>query len=40
MLLAADNDYEGEAIAWHCAEILKLPPSKRYRATFTEITKK
>ena len=40
VLLMADEDREGESIAWHCAEVCKLPANKRYRATFTEITKK
>ncbi len=37
--LAADPDREGEAIAWHVAEVLKLPESKIYRVLFNEITK-
>jgi len=40
ILLCSDADNEGEAISWHCAQILKLPANKRLRATFTEITKK
>ena len=40
VILCSDYDYEGEAIAWHCAEVCNLPATKRYRATFTEITKK
>lgn len=40
VFLMADEDREGESIAWHCAEVCKLPANKRYRATFTEITKK
>lgn len=40
IVLCADGDIEGASIAWHCAEILKLPQTKRLRATFTEITKK
>lgn len=40
VVLCSDVDAEGGAISWHCAEILKLPTNKRYRATFTEITKK
>ena len=40
VLLCADGDQEGEAIAYHLGEVLKLPANKRYRATFTEITKK
>lgn len=40
IVLCTDGDREGENISWHAAEILKLPANKRYRATFTEITKK
>lgn len=36
--LATDFDREGEAIAWHIAEILKLPPERLCRITFHEIT--
>ena len=39
ILLASDYDREGESIAWHIAEILKLPTCKRKRLLFTEITK-
>ena len=38
--LAPDPDREGEAIAWHVAELLKIDSSKRKRVTFNEITKK
>jgi len=38
--LASDYDREGEAIAWHISEVLKLEPTKRRRIVFTEITKK
>ena len=38
--LATDPDREGEAIAWHVAEILKLKPEIMHRVTFTEITKR
>lgn len=39
VLLATDPDREGEAIAWHVFEALKLPKSKTKRVTFNEITK-
>ncbi|MFD2827111.1 type I DNA topoisomerase [Leeuwenhoekiella polynyae] len=38
--LASDEDREGEAIAWHLAEELKLDKSKTKRIVFSEITKK
>ncbi|HCB55442.1 TPA: type I DNA topoisomerase [Candidatus Uhrbacteria bacterium] len=37
--LATDADREGEAIAWHVAELLKLDQTKGKRITFQEITK-
>ncbi|EAQ48059.1 MULTISPECIES: type I DNA topoisomerase [Leeuwenhoekiella] len=38
--LASDEDREGEAIAWHLAEELKLDKDKTKRIVFSEITKK
>ena len=37
--LASDEDREGEAIAWHLAQALKLDPTKTKRIVFHEITK-
>lgn len=37
--LAADEDREGEAIAWHVCHALKLDPKKTKRIVFHEITK-
>ncbi len=39
VLLATDPDREGEAIAWHLAQILGLDLNKRCRVAITEITK-
>jgi len=36
--LATDLDREGEAIAWHLADIIKVPKAKLRRVTFHEIT--
>ena len=38
IFLATDYDREGEAIAWHLAQMLKVPPEKLRRITFHEIT--
>ncbi|MFR0771314.1 MAG: DNA topoisomerase [Limosilactobacillus pontis] len=37
--LASDPDREGEAIAWHVSNILKLDDHQKNRVTFNEITK-
>ena len=39
LVLATDYDREGEAIAFHVATILGVPPDVARRVTFTEITK-
>ncbi len=38
--LASDFDREGEAIAWHIVQTLKLPKEKTRRVVFNEITKR
>jgi len=40
VFIASDPDLEGEAIAWHLQEVLKVPKKKLRRITFNEITKK
>ena len=39
IFLATDPDREGEAISWHIASQLDIPPEKECRVTFNEITK-
>src|SRR5919106_4976390 len=38
--LATDPDREGEAIAWHVAELVKMKPDIRRRVSFNEITQR
>lgn len=38
VILATDEDREGEAISWHLAQVLKLKKNDYERITFTEIT--
>jgi DNA topoisomerase-1 len=38
LYLATDLDREGEAIAWHLSQILKMPEEKTYRVIFNAIT--
>jgi DNA topoisomerase-1 len=40
LYVATDPDREGEAIGWHIAQELKLPPDRVYRVLFNEITEK
>jgi len=39
VILATDNDREGEAIGWHICDYFKLPVAKTKRILFQEITK-
>ncbi len=39
VILATDPDREGEAIAWHLCEVLKLDPRTTQRVTYQEISK-
>jgi len=39
LYLATDLDREGEAIAWHLAQLLKFPEENTYRVVFNSITK-
>jgi len=39
LFLATDLDREGEAIAWHVAQILGVPEKRTYRVIFNAITK-
>lgn len=40
VLIATDPDREGEAIAWHVADVLKIPKNELNRISFNEITAK
>ena len=40
VIMAADDDREGEAIAWHCGDILRVDFNHNNRIIFREITKK
>ena len=39
VILATDDDREGEAIAWHICQVFGLPESSTQRIVFNEITK-
>ena len=40
LYVATDPDREGEAIGWHIAQEIGLPPDRVYRVMFNEITEK
>ena len=40
LYVATDPDREGEAIGWHIAQEISLPPDRVYRVLFNEITEK
>jgi len=40
VILATDEDHEGEAISWHLVSALRLAPANTERIVFHEITKK
>ena len=40
IILAADDDREGDAIAWHCGNLLKVDFKKKNRIIFREINQK
>lgn len=40
VFIATDPDREGEAISWHIANVLGLPPEKKCRIEFNEISQK
>jgi DNA topoisomerase-1 len=40
IILAADDDREGDAIAWHCGNLFKTDYTKNNRITFNEVSKK
>jgi DNA topoisomerase-1 len=39
IILAADDDREGDAIAWHCGNLFKTDYTQKNRITFNEISK-
>ena len=40
IILAADDDREGDGIAWHCGNLLKIDFNEKNRIVFNEISKK